>query len=170
MVRPATRWLYRLARRRRAGRRQHGAAAIEFVLLFPLLLLLCYVIVSYAWLFLAYQSLNSMSADALRAAVAVEYGSDGTPDDSAIVAEIEEVLGNLTIQAMGPGRWAALCEEPGIDSDNVLTLCLNITLFGGGEEAGNPTLPVLSLPGFGVSIPHTQEARLTSQIKLPTYL
>lgn len=62
----------------RAG--QHGAAAVEFAFVFPMLFLLVYGVVVYSYLYLVQESLSYAAQEATEAAVAVDPERPGGDD------------------------------------------------------------------------------------------
>ncbi|MBI2383574.1 MAG: pilus assembly protein [Gammaproteobacteria bacterium] len=56
----------------RGGRRQRGAAAVEFAFVFPFLFMLTYGMIVYAYVFVVHESMNFAAQQAAEAAVAVD--------------------------------------------------------------------------------------------------
>ena len=61
-------------------KRQQGAAAIEFSILFPIFFLLFYAIITYGLIFAAQQTLTLAAAEGARAAVRYQAPSSGSSD------------------------------------------------------------------------------------------
>ncbi|MDF9716920.1 pilus assembly protein [Nocardioides sp. ChNu-153] len=82
------------ARRRggRAGRDQRGAAAVEFALVLPILLLLVFGIIAYGYMLSFRGSMSQAAAEGARAAAVHQAGSGGSAQESARAA-LNEALG-----------------------------------------------------------------------------
>lgn len=130
--------------------RQGGAAAIEFIVVFPIMILLLTGLTSYGLVFWAHQGLGSMSAELAGQIVRLEWHAEGTVD----LGEVALALQQLQEHTSGPAGQATLCagspaisagdeEEPGI-----LSVCLEVT-------EGVLTLPLLP------------ESRVTTYLKVP---
>lgn len=125
--------------------RQGGVVAIEFAIMFPLFLLIFYAIVSYSLLFVYEQGLHTLSADAVRQAIAVERDSDGTLNQSAIEAEVTDFISSD--EAHWPASLASLCEGEvgGISVENdpdSVRVCVQATL----------DLPQIDFKPFGIDV------------------
>ncbi len=88
-----------------SDRHQRGAAALEFALVFPLLFVLFYSIVVYAYLFVLQESLSYAAQESAAAAIAVSPLQAG-PDYDALVTQrvrsrASEVLGWLPERQRG---------------------------------------------------------------------
>lgn len=149
--------------------RQRGGAAIEFFILFPLLLLLLYIAVSYAILFWAYQGLNGISAELAGQIIRQEWfeESEESPGSYQLdMVEINAALAALRGSTGGPASKAEWCSDsPAIGSvssaeggDGIerLSVCLKV------EEG---LLPQVSL--FGIEVPHRSDLRVTSTLRIP---
>lgn len=131
-------------RRFRAGCREDGGVALEFIFLAPFVLLLIYAVIGYSIAFLMLHSINQLSAEAARAAVAVSTapGIDPGDRDDAIQARIDAVL---------EGSWFRADQVSGCadgsffswDSDgSTVSVCIEIS---------NP-VPAIRLGG--AEVPH----------------
>ncbi|MBF8221322.1 TadE/TadG family type IV pilus assembly protein [Halomonas sp. 328] len=136
--------------------KQDGAVAIEFVIVFPLFLMIFYAIVSYSIIFVGMQNLHSVSAEAARAVVSLERDEGGLPDIDDIEGVIEEVL---LERGVGAGELADLCNGSPALIGRVLEVCLQIKI-------DDLSLPQLKLPGIPFSIPHLDTITSTSSIRL----
>ncbi|GEK47840.1 pilus assembly protein [Halomonas pacifica] len=149
-------------------RRQSGAVAIEFVIFFPLFLVIFYGIVSYSVIFAAQQTLHSLSSEATRAAVAV-YRDD--PESS--LSEIETALAGVIQQRVDDSwisGWLSGCGREsffnytrgGAGGRDHLEVCFRVGV-GTGEALA---LPKLSLLGFSIPSDDLTELTSTSSIRL----
>ncbi|WP_432722583.1 TadE/TadG family type IV pilus assembly protein [Jeongeupia wiesaeckerbachi] len=73
-----------------ASRSHQGAAALEFALTLPLLLLLLYGMVAYSLLFVLQQQLTLAAAEGGRAAM--RYAVDATARNAAITAAVQQAV------------------------------------------------------------------------------
>lgn len=77
-------------------RNDHGVAAVEFVLVLPLLLLLLFGIISFGWIFSAQLTLNNAVREGARAAVVAGGGPDR--QCNSVVASVRSAAaGNLGV-------------------------------------------------------------------------
>lgn len=148
-------------------RKQSGAVAIEFVIVFPLFLIIFYAIVSYSVIFATQQTLHSLSSEATRAAVAVHR-----KDPALSLSEVETALSG-EIQKRADDSWltnwlsgcngdAFFVYTPGSDGErDQLEVCFRVTV--GPNEA--LALPRLNL-GFSIPSERITELTSTSSIRL----
>lgn len=149
--------------------RQNGAVAIEFVLLFPLFLVIFYAIVSYSVILAAQQGLHSLSAEASRSAMAVFR------DDPALSTNDLESLFEAAVQeavdAAWLGGWVSTCEAWSAFTDyspasgsgrDELEVCVRIGV-GPGEALA---LPRLTFPWISIPSADLQELTSTSTLRL----
>ncbi len=74
--------------RLRAERREHGAAAVEFALVLPILLAIVFGIITYGLIFASQISLNAAARDAARAGVVAPLTGPASPLTCAKVADL----------------------------------------------------------------------------------
>ncbi|WP_431023437.1 TadE/TadG family type IV pilus assembly protein [Halomonas sp. H5] len=149
-------------------RSQRGAVAIEFVILFPLFLVIFYGIVSYSVIFATQQTLLSLSSEATRAAVAV-HRNDPELSTSDIETAIDEVI-QESIENSWVKGWLSGCDEGPYylykreegDVRGQLDVCFRITVGPGQALA----LPRLNLIGFSIPSEELTELTSTSSIRL----
>ena|SRR5690554_4361130 len=122
---------------------QRGAAAIEFALVFPFILLLFYGIFSYSLILLHKQAVTSISAEAARSALAA---GDATGIGPAITKTIN---GHAWVSDRIVGCEGGGDEYFTLGADNQLHICLVANL---------PPMPKIDL-GF-VSLPPTNTAEM----------
>lgn len=149
--------------------RQRGAVAIEFVLLFPLFLVIFYAIISYSVILAAQQGLHSLSSEAARATIAV-FREDPSLSTSDIESLFKEVI-QEEVDAAWLGGWVSACEgqstffdyRPASGSErDELEVCVRIGV-GTDEALALPrmTFPWISIPAAGLD-----ELTSTSNIRL----
>lgn len=118
-------------------RRQRGAAALEFGLVFPLFFVLFYGIVAYSLIMTLEQSLTHAAAEGARAAVAVDPAD--FVDDEAYKNKIKETA---CVTASGALAWLPDPLEctPEFQSDSGITT-VTVTL-----KYSLPSVPVIKFP------------------------
>lgn len=144
----------------RMAPRQRGGAAIEMILIFPILLLLLYTAVSYAILFWAYQGLNGMTSELVGQIIRQEWYEEDSGSYTLDMDEINAALAALRGNTSGPAATAGWCSgSPGINSDgdiDRLSVCLT---------AEENLLPQISL--LGVKLPHETSVSVTATLRVP---
>ncbi|MGJ8690532.1 MAG: TadE/TadG family type IV pilus assembly protein [Gammaproteobacteria bacterium] len=132
---------------------QTGASAIEFAIVFPILLLIFYGIICYSLILLHKQTLGLIAGEASRSIIAVTQE-----------AKIQEVIQNAIdghtwiSTRVSPCDGQALYYEKPI-SDGVLKLCFQADL------PSEPALPTIDLSVFGLpKIPPDTENLLRNEV------
>lgn len=129
-----------------------GAAAVEFALIMPILLLLVFGIISYGYMLSFRQAISQAAAEGARAAAVAQRDADQQPDALAAMNEALESYGvscaggALTRDGGGVGTCAvsiATC-----DGEPASVQCVTVTIDY--NYADNPLIPV---PGVGVVLP-----------------
>lgn len=130
---------------RSRARSERGAAAVEFALVVPLLLLLVFAVISYGYLLSFRQALSQGASEGARA-VAVEVDANtGGADALAVIDGSLDSYGvtcasaAMTCEVSAPHRCGAEAEP----------LCVTVTLSYDYEA--DPLLP--SFPGLGLVLP-----------------
>lgn len=138
------------------NRKQRGAVAIEFALIFPLFLIVLYGIISYSIYFVALNDLNRLSGEAARSAIALERQDSGLPEGAAIGNLVEDLVSE---RAVFKGLIAR-CDEGEFfpDKERELVVCLRMN-----QEAF--PLPVIE-DFFGVTIPDLSSSIIRSRVSL----
>lgn len=149
-----------------SARRQIGAAAVEFALIFPILFVVTYGAIIYSYIYVLRQSLTYAAQEAAQAAVAVAPGAANYDDlvktaavntaNAAIAwmppnirTAIAVDAGDVTI-CNGPGAGACASLLPG---DSAVVVRLELPLASGDEGEGrrdiSPIFATFTLPPFG---------------------
>lgn len=149
-----------------ARRRQFGAAAVEFALVFPMLFVVTYGAIIYSYIYVLRQSLTFAAQEAAQAAVSVQPGASGYDDlvkqtavNTAIAAiswmptnvrtAIGVNAGDVTI-CRGPSSGACASLLP---DDVAVVVRLELPLANGDEGEGrrdiSPLFATFSMPPFG---------------------
>lgn len=138
----------------RSRRGETGAAALEFAILLPLLLLLIYGMFVYSYMFVVQEAITFAAQEAAEAAVKVDPAQDADDYDAAVRAEVvataTRVLGFLP-----PAQRARVLGSDG--SGVIITIGASPTGIGGVVTVNLSFLftglfPAIPLPGLG-SIP-----------------
>lgn len=124
----------------RFHRRQRGAAAIEFSLVFVIFFAIFYGVIGYTLPLLMLQSFNQASAEAVRRAVAVDTSAENFLDlaTAQATAAIDQQLAWL------PASVRANMPDPSVTLvGGVLTVSVSY------PYQASPVVPFLVLPGIG---------------------
>jgi Flp pilus assembly protein TadG len=143
-------------RRPRAGER--GAAAVEFALVVPVLLLLVFGIIGYGYLLSFRQALSQAAAEGARAAAVQPAGTSPTVLQSVMAAAVNEALDSYGVRCAGTalqhevdGTWqpAGTCDltTPACPGNTTVT-CASVALsYTYGDDPLTPDVPLVPLPG-----------------------
>jgi Flp pilus assembly protein TadG len=145
-------------------RRQRGAAAVEFGLVFPILFVITYGAIVYSYVYVLRQSLTFAAQEAAQAAVAIEPGTANyetrvrqTAVNSALAAiawmppDVRSAIavdaGDVTLcDGPGPGACASLAAD---ESAVVVRLELPLASDGEGRRDVSPLFATFTMPGLG---------------------
>lgn len=139
---------------RKAAGRDRGAAAVEFALVVPLLLMLVFGIISYGYMLSFRQALSQSATEGARSA-AVTLGTPGGSEQvDAARNALDEALGSYGITCVGtslvrngsPVGTCAVTVAP--CSNNTARDCASVAIDY--DYAEHPLLPT---PGFGFVMP-----------------
>jgi len=136
----------------RKNRRQRGAVAIEFALVFSLLFGLFWAMISYAFPLFLLQVMNRATAEAVRVAIKADPSTAGysTTVQSLASTELTRQLSWL------PSSFRTPLTTSISISSNILTVKLTYVSY-----KTHPIVPVLTIPGIG-QVPNIP-ADLTAQ-------
>ena len=136
---------------------QRGTAAIEFALIFPMLFMVLYGIVTYSLIFAAEQSLTLAAEEGARAALDYQSASSA---NAALAARGQ----NACIVASKAAGWlganANCATQVQACSYDATMDCIEVTLTY--DYAGHPLLP--NLPLLSLAVPPTLTSAATVQI------
>ncbi len=149
-----------VGRDRRRSRGQEGAAAVEFALVAPLLLLLVFGVISYGYMLSFRQALSQGAAEGARAAAVSPYPTSAAKEQSALNA-INDALG---VDAYGVTCAAAAAGSP-LKKDGVTVGTCSVTTAACASDPtkscvtvaldyhyqDHPMLP--NFPGVGLVLP-----------------
>lgn len=137
------------ARRRRDAR---GAAAVEFALIMPILLLLVFGIISYGYMLSFRQAISQGAAEGARAAAVAQRDADQVPD---AVAAMNEALDSYGVTCSGSslsrdGETVGTCavSTATCAGEPATVRCVTVTIDYNYDD--HPLLPV---PGVGIVLP-----------------
>lgn len=135
-----------------------GAAAVEFALIAPILVLLVFGIISYGYMLSFRQALSQGAAEAARAGAVWPVGYDATQDAARIAAaraRVDEALGSYGVSCTTTGVTCAIAV---VDCDSG-SKCLAVTLTYPYEARPlTPDMPLVPMPD---SLSYSSEARLS---------
>lgn len=131
----------RVSLRKVMRRRQKGAAAIEFALVFVLAFTVFYAMVSYAFPLLMLQTFNSASAQAVRAAVKADPLSD---DFEATVETLATTEADRQLSYLPPMIRSRINVTAGIEDGTRVVVRIEYPNYN-----SNPVIPVITLPLIG---------------------
>lgn len=140
--------------RLRARRGDRGAAAVEFALVAPLLLMLVFGIISYGYMLSFRQAISQGAAEGVRAAAVAPQGADFAALAEAAVDE-------------------ALSGYQGVECADAAVTC-NITVDPCGSSAAYATVEIVydydarpltpDLPGLGFVMPNTLRYQAKAEV------
>lgn len=135
------------------ARGQRGAAAVEFALIMPLLLILVFGIISYGYMLSFRQAISQGAAEGARAAAVAQDPADQTTDAIAALNEALDSYGVSCSGATGPltrnGSTVGTCGVVVGPCDNDATVdCAEVSV--NYDYDANPLLPV---PLVGIALP-----------------
>lgn len=139
---------------RRPARRERGAAAVEFALVVPLLLMLVFGIISYGYMLSFRQALSQSATEGARAAAVTLGTPAGTEQVDAARDALDEALGSYGITCVGTnlvrsGVTVGTCSVTvAACSNNVTRDCATVAVDY--DYAAHPLLPT---PGIGFAMP-----------------
>jgi len=150
----------------RARRREDGAAAVEFALVVPFLLLLVFGIISYGYMLSFRQALSQGAAEGVRAAAVSARGSSEEQTRTAALNALNEALETYGVTCDGAamtydGVPAGTCSVT-IDScsNNVSKRCASVNLAYAYRE----NAPIPTFPGIGVALPASLDYAAVAEV------
>lgn len=138
----------------RPGSKERGAAAVEFALVVPLLLMLVFGIISYGYMLSFRQALSQSATEGARAAAVTLNTPGGTEQVDAARNALDEALGSYGITCAGTtlmrgGVGVGTCAVTVAPcSNNTNRDCASVALAY--DYASHPLLPT---PGIGFTMP-----------------
>lgn len=145
------------------SKRNTGAAAIEFALVFPLFFVIFYAIITYGLIFVAQQSITLAAAEGARAALR-SAASDAVRGENATNAAIGTgsaaywLTPRLTVE-----NSLSTCPYSSEANNNTGVRCYRVTVRYAGY-AQNPLVPLLLGPLMSVLVPDKLESTAVIQI------
>ncbi len=141
------------ARERSRDRADRGAAAVEFALIMPILLLLVFGIISYGYMLSFRQAISQAAAEGARAAAVAQVAADR---DGNAVDAVNEALDSYGVTCAGVSGPLQRNGAPVGDCSVTIDACANdssvqcatVTIDYAYDD--NPLLPV---PGVGIVLP-----------------
>ncbi len=139
------------------SKKQNGAVAIEFALMFPVFFAMVYAIIAYGIAFLLIQSFTYASEDALRAALATECEASVCTE-----AELEPVVRN---QVQNSLSWLSASMVSGATTGENFFSC-DAEMLCTVRLSTAPPIPSITLPLVGAipSLPSTLVGRASLRL------
>lgn len=138
--------------------RERGAAAVEFALVAPLLILLVFGVVSYGYMLSFRQALSQGAAEGARAGAVWPVGYDATQDVARVAAaraRVDEALGSYGVSCTTTG---VVCAIEVVDCDTG-SKCLAVSVtYPYGSRPLTPDVPLVPMPD---NLTYSSEARLS---------
>lgn len=139
-------------------RKQKGAAAIEFALVFVIFFAVFYAIVTYSLPLLLMQSFNQSTAEAVRRSVALD------PNTPGYEAALKTVVKNELVRQLA---WIPAPLNFNVDTDVTTTLTAGVLKVSIAYPTSklSAVIPFLNLPGIGTvpNLPPTLTATSSLQ-------
>jgi len=141
-----------MTRQRQTGgyRRQRGATAVEFAIIFPLFFVICYSIICFGMIFVIQQSLTFAASEGARAGL--NYAPDLSTRTSKAQAAAQNVVGWLNISAPNVVVQAPPCKY------DATLYCLSVTV------SYSPQVWVKTMPFLGTIL--TQPLTSTAVVQI----
>ncbi|GAB2622208.1 pilus assembly protein [Nocardioides ginkgobilobae] len=139
---------------RRPAQRERGAAAVEFALVVPLLLMLVFGIISYGYMLSFRQALSQSATEGARSAAVTLNSPGGTEQVDAARNALDQALGSYGITCVGTslmrgGTAVGTCAVTvAACSNDTSRDCASVAIDY--DYASHPLLPT---PGFGFAMP-----------------
>lgn len=137
---------------RRTGREDRGAAAVEFALVVPILILLVVAVISFGYMLSFRQALSQAAAEGSRAAAVRPAGTGNAERTAAALAAINDALASYDVSCSAGGALSH-----GSGASGTCTIDIGACSSGpAGAECARVTLayPYSSnplIPGLGVN-------------------
>ncbi|HWJ08011.1 MAG TPA: TadE/TadG family type IV pilus assembly protein [Nocardioides sp.] len=129
-----------------------GAAALEFALIVPILLLLVFGIISYGYMLSFRQAISQAAAEGARAAAVAQRDADQVPDAMAAMNDALDSYGvscnNGTLTRDGGTVGTCAVDIATCAGEPASIQCATVTIDYAYDE--NPLLPI---PGVGLVLP-----------------
>ena len=148
------------------ARREDGAAAVEFALVVPFLLLLLFGIISYGYMLSFRQALSQSAAEGARAAAVSSRASTDEQTQTAALNALNQALETYGVTCNGShitrdGVPAGTCSVT-IDScaNNVSKRCATVLL----DYAYKDNAPIPTFPGVGLVLPASLDYAAVAEV------
>ncbi len=143
--------------RRRGHADERGAAAVEFALVVPILLLLLFGIIDYGYMLSFRQALSQGAAEGARAAAVKPTGTVTATLETAMRAAVDDAVRSYGVRCNGAdlehqtgGSWvpAGTCTlTVAACTDNASATCATVALsYTYGDDPLIPKVPLVPLP------------------------
>ena len=136
-------------------RKQSGAAAIEFAMLFMLFFVLFYALVTYAILFLLQSSFVFAATEGARSAIAIDpmaYSSTVQYTTQGVINQVKATVGKALSWMPDHIRTRVLGTNNSNVVVNVVGNSLTVRVVYSNYNS-TPVIPILNIPGYGPMLP-----------------
>lgn len=154
------------------GKKQKGAVAIEFALVFVLFLVILYAIMSYAVTFLLWAGLTFAASEGARSAIAVDplsFANDAAYNaalETRANARVDDALVWMPPAIRGKIRGDYTSNQVSqVVDDPTRGKIINVRLIY-PNYINDPVIPVISFPGYGPLLPNSFEMRGFASVSL----
>jgi len=154
------------ARTRRGERDEGGAAAVEFALVVPFLVLLVFGIISYGYMLSFRQAMSQGAAEGARAAAVAPASYSDADVRTAALNAVNEALGNYGVSCDGTnlrlnGASAGTCGVTvGACVGNTSQQCASVSL----SYLYKDHAPIPTFPGVGLVMPTSLSYSSTAEV------
>ena len=156
-------------------KKQQGAAAIEFAIIFPIFFLIFYAIITYGLIFAAQQTVTLAAAEGARAAVRYQAGKDQDAKTAARIGAACDMSNKVLVWLNKAGAGTAGVCATGITKTEVTTdpalcsalsgvTCVKVLVTYDYERA--PLIPRLFGPLMSLPTPKALQGQAVAQISL----
>lgn len=137
----------------RRARAERGAAAVEFALIMPILLVLVFGIISYGYMLSFRQSISQAAAEGARAAAVAQQSSNQVADATRAMNEALNSYGvscgtNGTLTHGGDNVGTCAVSVATCAGEAASVRCVTVTIDYNYDDH-----PLLSVPGVGLVLP-----------------
>ncbi|WDD94368.1 pilus assembly protein [Burkholderia sp. FERM BP-3421] len=146
------------------SRRQRGATAVEFAILFPLFFVIFYAIVTYGMIFAAQQSLTLAATEGARAALNYQVATTPTAALGLRATAACTAANGLTGWLSTNATCTSVAQQP--CSFDATMYCVQVTITY--PYASSPLVPTIAL--FTGALPTTLTSQATVEINPATII
>jgi Flp pilus assembly protein TadG len=155
--------LHGRGRTRARDGRDRGAAAVEFALIMPLLLLLVFGIISFGYMLSFRQAISQAAAEGARAAAVAQRDADQVPDAISAMNDALESYGvscaDETLSRDGNEVGTCAVDIATCAGEAASIQCVTVTI-----NYNYADFPLLPTPGVGLVLPNELHYRAVARV------